>query len=107
MFHVNTFVYSLRRMPPFSFLTNHAMTLLAIARDPKARVRDIADQVGITERAAQRLVGELCDAGYVDRKRMGRRNEYTINPDAPIGTAIARDLQVGELLGVLVPPSAP
>lgn len=93
-------------MASFSFLTNHGLAMLAIARDPRVRIREIAASVGITERAAQRIVGELVAAGYVDRKRVGRRNEYAINPDAPIGLSIARDLQVGELIEVLVPPVA-
>jgi predicted transcriptional regulator len=92
-------------MPPFSFLTNHALTMLVIAHDPTVRMREIAATVGITERAAQRIVSDLVEAGYVDRTRVGRRNEYAINSDAPAGVSIARDLQVGELLGVLVPPA--
>ena len=92
-------------MPPFSFLTNHALTMLVIAHDPKVRMREIAASVGITERAAQRIVSDLVEAGYVDRTRVGRRNEYAVNQNAPAGVSVARDLQVGELLGVLVPPT--
>jgi DNA-binding MarR family transcriptional regulator len=58
----------------WSFLTNHARVLLCIAQDPRARLRDIGEAVGITERAAHRIVAELTDAGYVSRRRVGRRN---------------------------------
>jgi DNA-binding IclR family transcriptional regulator len=64
------------------FLTNHTQVLLAIARDPDVRLRDVAHDVGITERAAQRILADLVRAGYVDRQRHGRRNRYLINPHA-------------------------
>lgn len=93
-------------MSTFSFLTNHTQALLVIAQDPQARMRDIAESVGITERATQRIVAELVDAGYISREREGRRNVYTIRTDAPVPVPIARDLQVGDLLDALVPTSA-
>src|ERR1700746_813423 len=62
------------------FLTNHTQVLLAIARNPDVRLRDVAQGVGITERAAQRILADLVQAGYVDRERNGRRNRYLINP---------------------------
>src|SRR5437868_2373644 len=68
------------------FLTNHTQVLLCIARTPDIKLREVADRVGITERAAQRIVADLVDAGYVDRRRQGRRNDYRIHPrnlDAP------------------------
>ena len=71
--------------PRWRFLTNHTQVLLCIARDPDVRTRDIAHMVGITERAAQRIVAELADAGFVTIERVGRRNRYTIN-----GTAAMR-----------------
>jgi DNA-binding MarR family transcriptional regulator len=64
------------------FLTNHTQVLLAIARDPDVRLRDVAGDVGITERAAQRILADLVQAGYIDRERNGRRNRYLINPHA-------------------------
>ena len=63
----------------WTFLTNHAQVLLCIAQDSDVRMRDVADRVGITERAAQRIVADLVDAGYVQSARVGRRNRYTIN----------------------------
>ncbi|MFI7442779.1 helix-turn-helix transcriptional regulator [Nonomuraea indica] len=65
--------------PRWTFLTNHARVLLAIARNPQVRVRDIAAAIGITERAAQGIVTDLKEAGYLDPVRVGRRNHYTID----------------------------
>ena len=85
----------------WAFLTNHALVLLSIARDPGIRLRDIGDKVGITERAAQRIVTELGVAGYITRKRTGRRNQYTINAHLPLPDAIAREQKIGALLEIL------
>lgn len=93
-------------MPPFSFLTNHGLTLLCIAEDPRVRMRDIATSVDITERAAQRIVSDLIDAGYVDRTREGRRNVYFVRTDLRLSLPDARDVDLGALLKVLVPKSA-
>lgn len=67
----------------WTFLTNHARVLICIARDPAARMRDIADEIGITERATQIIISDLEEAGYLTRSKVGRRNTYTINPDRP------------------------
>jgi DNA-binding MarR family transcriptional regulator len=85
----------------WSFLTNHARVLICIAEDPGIRLREIGEAVGITERAAHRIVGELADAGYVSRRRVGRRNRYTIRSDLPVPDALARNRRVGDLLAVL------
>jgi hypothetical protein len=85
----------------WTFLTNHAQVLVCIARDPGVRLRDIGERVGITERAAHRIVAELADAGYITRRRNGRRNTYTINADFPLPDPIAREQNVGELLEIL------
>jgi predicted transcriptional regulator len=87
--------------PTWSFLTNHAGVLLCIAHDPGVRLREIGDAVGITERAAHRIVGELADAGYISRARNGRRNQYTIKPDVPLPDPLAREQSIGDLLAVL------
>jgi hypothetical protein len=86
----------------WTFLTRHAQVLLCIAADSGIRLRDIGEQVGITERAAHRIVGELVEAGYISRERQGRRNHYTIRPDLPLPDTLARDQRVGDLLEVLV-----
>ncbi|GAA3263738.1 helix-turn-helix transcriptional regulator [Nonomuraea helvata] len=68
------------RQPTWTFLTNHARVLRLIADNPQARIRDIAQTIGITERAAMGIVNDLKDAGYIDVLREGRRNRYTIVP---------------------------
>ena len=88
-------------MVPFSFLTNHAHALLVIAHDPDVRMRDIAESLGLTERAAQRIVSELVASGYVTKAREGRRNSYTVKTDQSVPLAGERKLQVGDLLDVL------
>jgi DNA-binding Lrp family transcriptional regulator len=88
----------------FSFLTNHGLTLLCIAEDPRIRMREIATTVEITERSAQRIVADLIEAGYVERARQGRRNSYTVRRDLPISLPIQRDVDLNSLLTVLLPP---
>ena len=90
--------------PGWAFLTNHAQVLVCIARDPGIRLRDVGERVGITERAAHRIVVELADAGYITRERNGRRNFYTINADFPLPDPVAREQNVGELLAILTRP---
>jgi DNA-binding IclR family transcriptional regulator len=85
----------------WEFLTNHARVLVCIARDPGLRLRDIAEGVQITERAAHRIVTELAAAGYITRARTGRRIRYTVNPHLPIGDRVAGQRNVGALLDVL------
>jgi DNA-binding IclR family transcriptional regulator len=87
--------------PTFSFLTNHAQVLVCVAGDPGIRLREIGDAVGITERAAHRIVGELAEAGYISRERTGRRNHYTVQTDLPLHDALAQDRKVGDLVAVL------
>ena len=87
--------------PRWAFLTNHAQVLVCIADDAGVRLREIGERVGITERAAHRIVGELAAAGYLARERTGRRNRYTINAQLPLPDRIAREQNIGELLEVL------
>ena len=83
------------------FLTSHTQVLLAIQRDPDARLRDVATTVGITERAAQRIVNDLVDAGYVERERVGRRNRYVVNAEGRMRHPEQLEHEIGELLDVL------
>ena len=87
--------------PSWSFLTNHALVLLCIAQDPAIRLREIGDTIGITERAAHRIVSDLVAAGYLARERHGRRNHYTIEADLPVPDPLARRRRIGELLELL------
>lgn len=88
--------------PRWDFLTNHAHVLVCVARDPSIRLRDIATAVGITERAAHRIVSELVDEGYVMRERQGRRNQYEVKAKLPMRHPLVREREVGELLQLLV-----
>jgi hypothetical protein len=90
--------------PSWSFLTNHARVLLCIAHDSGIRLREIGEAVGITERAAHRIVVELADAGYISRRRNGRRNHYAIRSDLPLPDPLAREQKVGDLLAILAGP---
>ncbi|MGI8801797.1 MAG: helix-turn-helix transcriptional regulator [Solirubrobacteraceae bacterium] len=87
--------------PDWAFLTNHAGVLVCIAEDPQMRLREIGDRVGITERAAHRIVAELVAAGFIDRERTGRRNQYSINADLPLPDRIVHQQKIGDLLEVL------
>jgi hypothetical protein len=69
------------RARPWSLLSNHGLVFVVIARDPDARVRDIAESVGITERAAHRIVADLCVEGFISRTRVGRRTRYEVHAD--------------------------
>jgi predicted transcriptional regulator len=86
------------------FVTNHTQVLLCIARNPEVRLRDVADHVGITERAAQRILADLVDGGFVERKRVGRRNRYGINRNIEMRHPAQFGHEVGELLDLLALP---
>jgi len=86
-------------MSKWSLWTNHSRALLAIARNPGARLRDLANELGITERTAYEIVSQLIEAGYLIKEKVGRRNRYRIQTDLPIpGSASGRTL--GEFLEV-------
>jgi predicted transcriptional regulator len=85
----------------WTFLTNHAHVLLCLAQDPEARLRDVAERVGITERAVQRIVAELEDAGYLTRLRSGRRNSYDVHEDKPLRHPIEAHRNVSALLDLV------
>ena len=86
-----------------SLLTTHALVLLCIARDGETRIRDLAEQVGVTERTAQTIVADLVRDGYVERARVGRRNVYAVNRQRPLEHPLARGSRIGELLEALGP----
>lgn len=99
-------VLSLDR-PPWVFLSNHGYVLLAIAEAPTARVRDVAFAVGITERAAMRIIRELIVDGYLDSERVGRRNIYRVNYEAPLRHPTWSGRRVGDLLELAGAPASP
>jgi predicted transcriptional regulator len=85
----------------WTFLTNHSQVLLCVARDSEIRLRDIAETVGITERAAQRILGDLVESGYVERVRVGRRNRYRVNREQTMRHAAQAGLEIGGLIDLL------
>ncbi len=85
----------------WAFLTNHAHVLLCVARDPQSRARDIAEQVGITERATQRILADLIAGGYITRTKIGRRNLYKVNSEGYLRHPGLRDRSIGSLIEVL------
>jgi DNA-binding MarR family transcriptional regulator len=85
----------------WTLITNHGAVLLVIAENPDRRVREIAEQVGITQRTAQMILADLVDAGYVRRFRVGRRNHYSIDPGKPLRHQVVRMVRVADLLAVL------
>jgi DNA-binding Lrp family transcriptional regulator len=86
----------------WTFLTNHALVLLAIAQNPQIRLREVAATVGITERAVQRIVSDLVEAGYVSRTRTGRRNAYELHGEVHLPHPITRHQEVGALMDVIL-----
>jgi DNA-binding MarR family transcriptional regulator len=90
-----------RDSKPWTFVTNHTQVMLCISRDGDVRLRDIAERVGITERAAQRIVADLVEEGYVERRKVGRRNHYSIDRRAKMRHPAQRNKDVGELLDLL------
>jgi DNA-binding IclR family transcriptional regulator len=88
-------------MREWSFLTNHATALLCVAQNPGLTLRQVGDYVGITERAAHRIVSDLVDEGYLTRRREGRRNRYEVRPEVPLRDPLLRSRPVGEMLSAL------
>jgi DNA-binding IclR family transcriptional regulator len=91
----------------WTFLTNHAQVLLCLAEAPDVRLRDVAARVGITERAAQRILAELVEAGYVTSVRVGRRNRYTVDREHTMRHSAQFGYEIGVLLDALARQGAP
>ncbi len=90
----------------WTFLTNYGHVLLCIAADPEIRLRDVAAKVGITERAAQRIVADLIEAGYLESHKQGRRNQYRVDGSLPLRHPIEEQNHVTALLALLQPQKA-
>jgi predicted transcriptional regulator len=94
----------------WTFLSNHGHVLVSLARDPGARTRDVADAVGITERAVQQIVADLVEQGYVHKHKVGRRNRYRVARDAHFRHALESGVTLGEFVDLVsraVQPSRP
>lgn len=91
-------------MTEWTFLTNHSHVLVCLADDPDLRIRDMAERVGITERATQRIVAELVASGYLEKERDGRRNRYRVVTDRPLRHPLERSHTIGDLLTAVAAP---
>lgn len=91
-------------MAEWTFLTNHSQVLLCIVRNGRLTAREIADIVGITERAVQRILDDLEAAGYISRFREGRKNRYEIHPELPMRHPAQRGRAIKDLLELLEMP---
>src|ERR1700723_2327937 len=85
----------------WNFLSIHGQALLCIARDPRIRLRDIADCLGITERRTYDIVSDLTEAGYVVKEKEGRRNRYEVQGHLPLPDDVAQEQAIGEVLQLL------
>jgi len=91
-----------RRPPAWTFLTNYGHVLVCIAHNSGVRIAEIADLVGIGERAAHRIICDLVRDGYVVRTKDGRRNTYAVNYDQPLRHPLESDHSIGEIFGALM-----
>lgn len=89
--------------PNWNFLTNHAHVLICLARNAAQPLREVALSVGITERAVQRIVAELEEAGYLQRERVGRQNHYIIHTGGRLRHPLEAHKTIGDLMDVVVP----
>ena len=86
----------------WTFLSNHGHVLVCLAQDPTARLRDVAQRVGITERAVQKIVTDLEEAGVLTRSRDGRRNRYQLHRNQPLRHPLEAHRTVGALLTIIL-----
>jgi DNA-binding Lrp family transcriptional regulator len=96
-----------RDQSTWTFLSNHLQVLACLARDPELRIRDIADLIGITERATVQILSQLEASGYLTKTRVGRRNQYTVHSELPLRHPLQSGRQVGELLRLIEPEIPP
>ena len=94
-------------MADWSFLTNHARALLSIAHKPDLRLRDIANDLDVTERTAYSIVADLTQSGYVAKQKDGRRNVYHIQSHMPVRDSVGHQRAIGELLGLFLEGANP
>ncbi len=95
--------HSKARISHWNFLTNHFCVLLTVAQQPDIRISEIADVVGITERAAHRILMDLVEEGFLSVGKVGRRNHYTVQRDLPLRRPAYRDFAIKDLLDALSP----
>lgn len=89
----------------WTFFSNHGHLLIALSRDPDARLRDLADDVGITERAVHRILAEMEEAGVITRQRAGRRNHYEIDRSRQLRHPLESHRSIGDLIDMFLDSS--
>ena len=87
--------------PRWTFITNHGLVLSYISHNPKSTAREIANYIGVTERTTHKIISDLEAAGYIGRRKSGRRNVYDVDPELPLRHHTKQDILVSELLGAL------
>lgn len=90
----------------WTFLSNHSHVLIALAGQPDLRVRDLAEKVGITERAVAQILSDLQVARVLTKRRVGRRNVYLVNANAPLRHAVESHRSVADLLRLAERPAS-
>ena len=85
----------------WTFLTNHSHVLILLAQHPTLVLREVARQVGITERAVQRIIGDLENAGFLSREKVGRQNNYRIRTNLALRHPIEAHRTIGDLVGLI------
>lgn len=95
--------------PRWTFITNHGLVLSYVSHNPSHTAREIANHVGITERTIHKIIGDLEEAGYIERNRVGRKNIYSVDPSLPLRHHTKREILVEDLLDAIshvTPPDA-
>lgn len=85
----------------WTFITNHGLVLSYIYHHPTSTAREIADQIKVTERTVHKIISDLERAGYIARRKSGRRNVYSVDPNLPLRHHTKKDVIVSELLEAL------
>ena len=88
-------------MSRWTFLTNHALVLSHVARYPRMTARELGDAIGITERSTRKIIADLVEAGYISKRREGRRNRYRVNADLTLRHQAHDETAIGDLLVAL------
>ena len=87
--------------PRWTFITNHGLVLSYLSNTPRSTAREIANYIGVTERTTHKIISDLEAEGYIERRKSGRRNVYTVDHNLPLRHHTKQDIMVSELLGVL------
>ena len=85
----------------WTFITNHGLILSYVFHNPRSTAREIANNIGVTERTTHKIISDLETTGYVQRRKSGRRNVYRVDPELPLRHHTKQDILVSELLEAL------